>query len=320
MAQGSVLRHEHGDDASTPGAGDISRRQLTPIEIGGGPINERRIPVEVAVGGGRHIGHELDVGLTEPAQERSGDELDRRPGVLPALGRQRDEFAMVGQVGRGRPAVAVHLSGDVGGGESEATGGERRPQDGPHRFDLGGTGLVGRSGRAHDGPPDGRVADHESDVQGQWLGFHHVEQLGERLPLVGDAGQEGFHRYGFDPGQEAGQELTISRCGRGQGETAVATHRGGDAVQRRGAQGRIPEQLRVVVGVQVDEARRHHQAVSLNGHVRLVVHRADLDDAPIDNAHVPLRAGSAAAVDHVTAVNQKIEHASPILPRQPKCI
>ena len=44
--------------------------------------------------------------------------------------------------------------------------------------------------------------------------------------------------------------------GRRDREAAVAGHHGGDAVVRRRPQRRIPEHLRVVVGVDVDEAGR----------------------------------------------------------------
>ena len=50
-----------------------------------------------------------------------------------------------------------------------------------------------------------------------------------------------------------------------QREAAVAAEHRGDAVLHRRARGRVPEQLRVVVGVQVDEARRQRLPLGVNG-------------------------------------------------------
>ena len=43
-------------------------------------------------------------------------------------------------------------------------------------------------------------------------------------------------------------------------EAAVSPYDGGNAVPARGGQGVVPENLGVVVGVKIDEARRHEHS------------------------------------------------------------
>ena len=158
-----------------------------------------------------------------------------------------------------------------------------------------------------------RVADHEPDVQRQRLGLDDVEELGEGLPLVVDTGEERLDRYRLDAGEEPGQEVAIIGRRRRQGEAAIAADRRRHAVQRRRAQRRIPEELGVVVGMQVDEPGRDHQPFRIDGDLGLIAHAANFDDAAVQDPHVPLRGGCTGAVHHGTTVNHHIEHASPFV-------
>ena len=66
---------------------------------------------------------------------------------------------------------------------------------------------------------------------------------------------ERLHRDRLDPREQAGQEVLVTGFDRREREAAVAAHHRGHAVQRRWRQCLIPEDLRVVVRVQVDETR-----------------------------------------------------------------
>ncbi len=135
-------------------AGDVRRAQLALVQLGVVAVDERGVPVEGPVGGGRHVGHQVDVVVAEAADERVGDELDRRPLVVAAHGGERDELVAGGEVRRRRAAVAVDLGRGVGGREPEPAGGDRLAQEAAHGVELGGVGGPLGRGLAHR-PPGG---------------------------------------------------------------------------------------------------------------------------------------------------------------------
>ena len=90
-------------------------------------------------------------------------------------------------------------------------------------------------------------------------------------------------------------------------EPAVAGDCGRDAVQRRRAQGGIPERLRVEVGVHVDEARRDHTAFGLDDPLRGRVDLTDRDDPTAGDTDVAMRRRGAGAVDNQPAPDHEVE-------------
>ena len=99
------------------------------------------------------------------------------------------------------------------------------------------------------------------------------EPVAERRPLPVETGAQRVERHALHPRQHPGEVVVlVGRRGR-QREAAVAAEDRGDAVLHRRARGRIPEQLRVVVGVQVDEARRERLPFCVNGFRCLVRRR-----------------------------------------------
>ena len=87
-------------------------------------------------------------------------------------------------------------------------------------------------------------------------------------------------RHALDPRHHPHHVVAVLRRQRRDREAAVAADHGGDAVQRRRAAPRVPQELRVVVRVDVDEARRDHQPVGVDHPPRLFVDLADEHDAP----------------------------------------
>ena len=75
----------------------------------------------------------------------------------------------------------------------------------------------------------------------------------------------------------------------------------------RAAAQRIPGDLRVHVGVAVDEARRDDQPVGVDGALRVLPDAADLDDAAVLDAEVGAEARLARAVDDGAAADEEIE-------------
>ena len=91
-------------------------------------------------------------------------------------------------------------------------------------------------------------------------------------------------------------------------EAAEAAEHRGHAVQARGAQRRIPERLRVIMRVRVDEARRHHQPGRIHRLARILGHAADGDDPSVLDADVADEAVASGPVDDRAADDFQIQH------------
>src|SRR5436309_3433638 len=79
-----------------------------------------------------------------------------------------------------------------------------------------------------------------------------VDVLGEGLEAPGDAGLERLDRHAFDVLEQSHDDVAVLRQRRRDTEAAVAHHDARDAVPARRGQVAVPEDLRVVVRVDVD--------------------------------------------------------------------
>ena len=80
-----------------------------------------------------------------------------------------------------------------------------------------------------------------------------VEVLGERLEVPRDARREGVDVHVLDVHERAGEQLTIRRPARGDRESAVAGDDRRHTVEVRRRERRVPEDLGVVMRMDVDE-------------------------------------------------------------------
>ena len=105
------------------------------------------------------------------------------------------------------------------------------------------------------------------------------------------------------------------RPARRDGEAAVAHDDGGDAVPRRRARRRVPEELAVVVRVEVDEARRHDEAagVELASRPRSATAPTAVIRPSVDRRRRPPRFASR-AVAHESAADHQIGHGRLLYP------
>ena len=152
------------------------------------------------------------------------------------------------------------------------------------------------------------MTDEEPRVDRE-LAFDPVEILAEGPPVVAHARFERLDGHAFDAGEHAGEVGRVLRLDRRDGEAAVAADHGGDAVERRGSGGRVPQHLRVVVGVDVDETGRDDAAVGVDGLFRFLVDVADSDDPPGSDPDVGALRGCARAVDERATLHHEVEHA-----------
>ena len=91
-----------------------------------------------------------------------------------------------------------------------------------------------------------------------------VEKFGKGAPVPRHPCFHRGVRNRFDPRHREHRALAAFRMHRREAEAAVADHDRGDAVPARDGAVGIPEKLRVVVGMQIDEAGRDDQARSFD--------------------------------------------------------
>ncbi len=104
-----------------------------------------------------------------------------------------------------------------------------------------------------------------------------AEVLAEAGPVPGQTVLQGGEGHALDLGHHPTDVVVVLGLDGGQGEAAVpADHRGHPVEIGRGGGG-VPEQLGVVVGVGVDDAGGHHQALGIEFGGALLV---DLDPRP----------------------------------------
>ena len=159
---------------------------------------------------------------------------------------------------------------------------------------------------AHDVAAHGGVADVAAGVDAQAT-LEPAPEVAEAAALPAQALAQRLDRHAFDPAQHLRQPVAVAEARRRQREAAVAGQHGGHAVPRRRRRGRIPVELRVVVGVHVDEARREHQPVGVDHPRRLVLDAPDAGDAPLAHADVGGERRHARAVDDAGGFDQQIE-------------
>ena len=110
--------------------------------------------------------------------------------------------------------------------------------------------------------------------------FHALHQLHQSLPVPGLHGRKAH--------------------------AAVAHHRGGHAVPAGRLQVAVPGGLAVVVGVDVDETRRHQQAACVDLLAATAGHAAHGDDHAAVHRHVGAAQRAAAAVGQLAAADHQV--------------
>ena len=199
--------------------------------------------------------------------------------------------------------------------ETERAGRDAFLHDRGHLFDvLGRRGFVARAALAHHVGAHRAVRDVRAEVDGHVGAFECVEIFRERLPVPADA--LGQRRAGnvLHALHQADQHLALFGARRCETDAAVADDGRRHAVPTGGQQVRVPGRLCVVVGVDVDEARRHDATGGRDLAARFAAHLADCSDfldAPIAHRDVAFERFAAAAIDDLAAANHEVVHAVP---------
>ncbi len=286
LGQGKV---GDGPVAGSTGEGMVG---LQPDEHAEGASGDLGSDVGAVLGGCDRFGHELlpQVGRSFDLQHREGHRdagLGGQSGhPLDLFGRVDDVFAgrtdgrelehAAAAVGEGSPETEQLVLGSEGSRHglavdgavrdgarrrhTECAGRDGLAHDGGHGLDVvGGGRFVLGAPLAHHVATHGAVGDLGGDVHGVAATRQVIEVLGEGLPLPVDALGERSARDVLDALHQLDQPVLRAGAHGREADAAVAHDQGGDAVHRAGRQLFVPGGLAVVVGVHVDETRRHEQ-------------------------------------------------------------
>ncbi len=192
-------------------------------------------------------------------------------------------------------------------GEAERARGDALLHDRGHLRDVVRRGRrVVRAALAHHVCAHGAVRHLCAEVHAEAAPLERVEILGEALPLPLDALVECGARNVLDALHELDQEVVLIRPHRCEADAAVAHHGRGDAVIAGRRELRIPGGLAVVVGVDVDEARRHGQPRGVERARGAAGNLPDCSDAAVLYRYIARTRRGAGAVDQGAVANDEV--------------
>jgi hypothetical protein len=158
---------------------------------------------------------------------------------------------------------------------------------------------------AHHITPHRGVADVAADVQRE-LALEPAPVVGEAAAAPAEALAHRLAAHALDAREHAGEPVDVVGPRGVEREAAVAGEHGGDAVLHRGRRDRIPVELHVVVGVDVDEAGRDDEAVRVDDAACVVRDAADRGDSPVAHRDVGGVGGQAGSVDDAAAADHEV--------------
>ena len=235
--------------------------------------------------------HELVARLCQPREEallrallvRRADRAPRRHLDHAAVERaerlrQREQLVRVGDPARRRGPVAEEVRGRKRRRPADGTGFHRVADERGHA-----PALLGRRGTldsraAHRPEADRRMADERRDVDARAGSLERGEIAGEILPCPANAHAQRLDRHPLDEEEQLHKRLAVRGPAGRDRESAVPGDDGRHAVPGRRGGERVPEELAVVVGVEVDEARREDEAGTVDLGRPALRHPTDGDD------------------------------------------
>ena len=156
---------------------------------------------------------------------------------------------------------------------------------------------------SHDVEPHGAVTHHAGHVDRRGHRVQGVEVFAVGLPVPRQPGQDGFSRDVLHGLHHFGEKLPVGGLAGREGDAAVAEQGGGDAVPGDGRQHRIPADLRVEVGVQVNKSRRDREPVGADLLLASAVHFADGGDGVAVDGDIRGKRFGTRAVDDLAVPN-----------------
>jgi hypothetical protein len=184
------------------------------------------------------------------------------------------------------------------GRESDSAGEQRFASQLPHRFDVlrGGDGPGGRA-LTHHVDPQRVVGNLDGKVDRVREAVDRIHVLGKTLPVPAESFGERDTGDVLDAFHQLDQALVVLGAAGGKTDTAASRDARGDAMNRAGCEVRIPGDLAVVVGVDIDEAWGDDRAGRVEDLCGPSLALPDLDDASILHANVGGSPGATGSVD-----------------------
>src|SRR4051794_16978029 len=165
---------------------------------------------------------------------------------------------------------------------------------------------------AHHMAAERSVTHHEAGIDAQ-VAFERLQVVREGAPVPGHSLLQRLKRHALDSGQHAREVVGVLRCQWGEGEPTVAAEDRCYTVKwRRGGVG-VPEELGVVVRVDVDHARRHDETGGVDDEVGfLAAQIGDRHDTSTVDADIGPPRWGAGAIDDLTTPNDAPHLAPPL--------
>ena len=232
--------------------------------------------------------------------------------ALADLGRDPDQGLglLVGRRHRGnRTAPVPQVEAGSIGREAQGPSPYGLGHDRSHGGDLviGGRSLVG--GVAHDVEPDRGMTDVTAEVDQRAPAADRLEVLGIGLEVPDHAGFEGGHAHVFDLVEGSKQRGPVLGPGGCDAVAAVPGDDAGHPVPTGGGQRRVPEDLGVVVGVDVEKARGYQPPRRID--LRIGRHlTGDLHHHAARDAYVCPHGRTAGPIDDHAPSNSQLRHGS----------
>jgi hypothetical protein len=136
------------------------------------------------------------------------------------------------------------------------------------------------------------VPGQAGDVQAVRGALDRIEILGERFEGPRKSGLQGIERHAFDVLERSHDGGAMLGLRRRNPEPAVARHDCGHTVPGRWGEIPIPQDLRVEVGVRIDESRCENQTLKIDRDVAPRIDAlGDLDDLAAHHGDVGATAG-----------------------------
>jgi hypothetical protein len=158
------------------------------------------------------------------------------------------------------------------------------------------------------------VPDEEPGVDPE-VALEAREVVGKGLPVPRQPLFERAEGHPLDPSHHPPEVVDIVGAQWREREPAVPGDHRRDSVDVGRRRSGIPQQLRVVVRVRVDDPRRHDQPADVHRARRGLVDVTHRDDPPVADPDVGPGARTPGPVDHGAASQQYVQHGSP--PRSP---
>ena len=243
-----------------------------------------------------------------PAQHQAGvvelrDDLQHPVPDFAECAREGADLFVPCETARHRLPVVVDIH--IGRAETARSRLQALGQDALHLDDLRLGRLALKRLLAHHPHPNRAVPDQRRDVDAQPR-LQRPQVVVERLPGPVDPILERRHRQVLDLAEHPAEPIPLLLAQRRERQRAVPGHDRRHPVLQRRARLPVPAQLRVVVRVRVDEARRGGVAVGVDLTRAALGHAAHAGDPPAANADLSPIAGHPRSVVDVGVADDEV--------------